>query len=51
MQVGKGSVYGTLLHHITPSRSPHNALHSPSYKSYPVTPTENSTLMDVVCAG
>ena len=30
MQVGKGSVYGTLLHHTTPSRSPHNALHSPS---------------------
>ena len=33
MQVGKGSAYGTLLHHITPSRSPHNALHSPSWAS------------------
>ena len=34
MQVGKGSVYGTLLHHITPSRSPHNALHFPSKLYY-----------------
>ena len=28
--MGKGSVYGTLMDHITPSRSLHNALHSPS---------------------
>ena len=27
---GNKQCYGTLMHHTTPSRSPHNALHSPS---------------------
>ena len=34
--MGKGSAMNTLyiMHHTTPSRSPHNALHSPSIYIY-----------------
>ena len=28
--MGKGSAIGTIMHDTTPSRTPHNALHSPS---------------------
>ena len=31
MQVGKGSAMKHYNHHATPSHSPHNALHSPSF--------------------
>ena len=33
MQVGQVSVYGTLMHHTTPLRLLHNALHSPSLRT------------------